>query len=132
MRLVQMIPLTKSWSDVRPALTYLEKSVQSSDTILTNCGTYRFKYQLLHQLDNIDAHFRNLDITQSPDVLKRASFVVWQETGHPALQPFKAVLTDHFESVLSGKQWFIGKDDHLPWGLHTGFESTVYRRKTEP
>jgi hypothetical protein len=87
---------------------------------------------LLHRLDNIDAHFRNLDITQSPHVLKRAAFVVWQETGHPALEPFKSVLTDHFEPVLSGKQLFIGKDDYLPWGLHNGFESTVYRRKKEP
>tara|TARA_R110002096_G_scaffold183757_12_gene361926 strand:+ start:10296 stop:11654 length:1359 start_codon:yes stop_codon:yes gene_type:complete len=123
----QAFILESSWSNLAPASDFLQKKITASDNILSNAGTYRFKYQLYDSLNVVDSQvidFSHLASLQQID-LDTYDYIVWHQTNDKELQTFLANNDSSFVEVFQYTDTFIGADDYLPYGLHV-ISTTVF------
>lgn len=126
---IQFFVIFQSWLNLQPANEYLETKVVESSKIISNAGTYRSSFYLFDKMPNVSnqlVNFHSLSEEEraNPD---EYDFILWKYVTDSSLTTWLKNQKEDFEEVYSYTDWFIGAEDHLPYGVHN-IKVSIFRQ----
>jgi hypothetical protein len=122
----------QSWSDLGAANKVLKEQVSPKSTIISNLGTYKTRFALFKKMPGISEQLKNYHQLSEAEkwVDAPADFILWKEIPDAELTAWLTRQLPYYKPIESYSDFFIGGEDHLPWGFHT-IEITVYKKNSK-
>ncbi len=127
---LQYIVIFNSWSDLWKANEILSENITEESTIISNVGTYRTRFALYESMPEVSKQIQNYqELTDAEkNEVAPADLLLWKEVPESEMQNWFQYQQSNYKKIDSYIDFFIGAEDHLPWGFHT-IEISVYQKK---